>query len=99
MAGVGPDGLNRLPGDAEDHERDGQADERVAEPEAGRDRPRAGDDGERDEPVGTGMVAVGDQRGAVEAAAAAEADLRRELVADEADRARSGEDAEVLERL
>ena len=43
------------------------------------------------------MVSVRDECGALEAAAAAEADLRGDLVADEADRAGCGEHPEVRE--
>jgi hypothetical protein len=98
-ARVVADGLEGLPGDAQDHQRDGEADERVADVAADGDDDRAGDDGEADEPVRAGVVAVGDQGGAVEVAPGTEADLRGDLVADEADDAGGGERPEVVDRL
>ncbi len=58
-----------MPGDLEDHEGDREPDQRVGDLEADRDDDRAGDDAEADESVGAGVVAVGDERGAVQAAA------------------------------
>ena len=64
---------------------------------AERDGDGAGDHGERDVGVGAGVIAVGDQRGAVEAAAGAGADLRGEPVAGEPDRPGGGERAEMVD--
>ena len=67
----------RLPGvprDAQDHDRDREADQRIGDLEAERDDGGAGDDGQADVRVGAGVVAVGDQRGAVEPAARARTD-------------------------
>ncbi len=58
-----------MPGDPEDHEGDREPDQRVGDLEADRDDDRAGDDAEADGSVGAGVVAVGDERGAVQAAA------------------------------
>ena len=55
---------------------------------AERDRGGAGDDGEADVGVGAGVVAVGDQRRAVEPAAGPGADVGRDPVAGEADQPR-----------
>jgi hypothetical protein len=91
VAVIGADRLEGLPGDAQDHERDCEADERVGDLEAERDGGRGGDDGEGDVAVGTGVVAVGDERGAAELASGAQADLSGDLVADEPDGAGGGE--------
>ncbi len=94
----GADRLPGLPGDAQDDEGDREADQGVAEVEAEADDDRAANDSERDEAVRTSVVAVGNEGGAIEALAGAEADQGGELVADEADRA-SGECGEIGERL
>src|ERR1035437_4930372 len=57
----------RLPADAQDDERDGQADKRVGDGGADGDNDRRGDDRQRDVGVRASVVAVGDERGAVEA--------------------------------
>jgi hypothetical protein len=90
---VGTDGLPALPGDAQDHQRDRQAHDRIQDGGADRDGCRAGDHRQADVGVGAGVVAVGDQRSAVQAPACARADLRREDVAEEPDRAGNGQDA------
>ncbi len=59
----------RLLEDDEDDRGDEQPDERVGERVAGRDAERAGDDGQRGQPVGPGVVAVGDERGRADRAA------------------------------
>src|SRR5216117_3004282 len=59
------DRLPRLPGDSQDHERDAEADERIADVEAERHDHCARDDRQADEGVDPRVVAVGDQRGAV----------------------------------
>src|ERR1039458_3900609 len=57
----------RLPADAQDDERDGQADKRVGDGGADGDNDRRGNDRQRDVGVRASVVAVGDERGAVEA--------------------------------
>jgi len=52
----------RLPRDPQDHDGDGEADERIGDLEPGGQRRGGGDDGERDVGVGAGVVAVSDQR-------------------------------------
>src|SRR4029077_19924438 len=61
-AGIGPDGEIGLPGAA--HGEDGyeHADQRIRQRGAEGDEDRAGDNGEADDPVGAGVVAVGYQR-------------------------------------
>ena len=67
--------------------------------DAERDDGGAGDDGEGDVGVGAGVVAVGDEGGAVEAVAGAGADDGCEPVAGEADRSGGGERGEVVDVL
>ena len=88
-----------VPGDLQDDEGDREADDRVGDLRAERDDDRAGDDAERDEAVDAGVVAVGDQRRAVEPATAAQPHLGGDLVAEEADHAGGGEHPEVREVL
>src|SRR5215218_3415609 len=88
----------RLPRDAHDHERDRQTDQRVRDVETQRDHRGAFDHSEAHEGVGAGVVSVSDQRRAVEPMAGARADLRRDPVAGEPDRAREGERAEPVRR-
>ena len=66
-------------------------------PSATSDRRR--DDGEADEAVGAGVIAVGDQRGALQPPAGAQADHRGDLVADEPDRAGDAERQQVVDVL
>jgi hypothetical protein len=82
---VAGDRAPQVPSDAQDHDRDRQADQGVGDVEAERDDDRARDDREADEPVNASVVSVGDERGTVEAGAGAQAHLGRDLVADEAD--------------
>ena len=65
--------------------------------EAEGDEHGAQDDAEGDEAVDARVVAVGDERGAVKAAAGAQPDLRGHLVTQKADRPGRGEPAEVRE--
>jgi hypothetical protein len=87
-----------LPGDAQDDQGDAQADERVGDRGADGDNDRRGDDRERHLGVGGGVVAVGDERGAVEPVAGALADLRGREVAQVADGASGGEHPQVRRR-
>ncbi len=66
-----PDGVPGLPGDAQDHECDHQADHRVGDVEAERDDGSTGQHAEADEPVDARVLAVGDERRALQAAAGA----------------------------
>lgn len=81
----GADGTPALPGNAEDDQRDCQADDRVGDRQTQSNHAGTEKHAEGNEAVDTGVVAVGDQSGAVEAMAGAGADLRGYLVADEAD--------------
>ena len=58
----------RLPGDAEDHRRDGESDQRVGHVESERDHHGTENDSETDVGVGAGVVAVGHEGGAVRVA-------------------------------
>ena len=84
-----------VPGDLEDHERDDEADERVADRGSEGDDDRARDDPEGDEAIGPSMVAVGNQRGARETATCAESHLGRKLVSGESDHAGRGKHPQV----
>ena len=77
----------------------GQADEGVGDLGAERDDDRAGDDRQAHEAIGPGVIAVGDQGGAVQAAAGAQADERGGLVAEEADGAGDAERQQVVDVL
>src|SRR6478735_5397658 len=77
-----------LPRDPQDDERDHEADDRVGGGQAERDDDRAGHHREADEPVRARVVAVGDERRALEPPSGAEADRGRPLVAEEADDSR-----------
>ena len=94
-----PHGSPGVPGDAQDDERDGEADQRIGglKPES-HDR-CARDDGERDVGIRAGVVAVGDQRRAGESPAGAGADHRREPVPPESESAGDRERAEVFDVL
>lgn len=70
----------------QDHERDQRTDDRVADRRSQRDHDRARDNAEGDEPVDTGVVAVGDQGRAGEPPPRPQAHVRGQLVADEPDR-------------
>jgi hypothetical protein len=72
LAGVGcGDRLPAFPGDAEDDERDEEADDRVGEFESECDDGGAGEDAETDEAVDPGVVTVGYKGGALQVAAGA----------------------------
>ena len=79
------DGPPRLPGDAENHGGDGEADQRVRPLETNRDDRGGSDDAEGDVSVHVCVVSIGDECGAVESPAGTEANTGREFVADEAD--------------
>ena len=92
-------GAPGLPRDAQDDERDREADERVSDVQAERHDGGGRDDRQRDVGVGAGVFAVGDERGAVEPPAGAVCEMMRgDPVAGEADRAGGGERAEVRRR-
>jgi hypothetical protein len=79
--------------------RDDEPDDRVGDLEADGDEDGGCEDGEADESVRAGVVAVGDERWAVEAAAGAEADDGGEFVVGEADGADDRECDQVLDVL
>ena len=89
---VAANGVPRLPGDAEDDERDQEADDRVRDLRAERDERGRQDDAERDEAVDARVVPVGGHRGACEAAPGRQAHVGGELVPGEADRAGGAQD-------
>src|SRR5262249_11421687 len=80
------------------YERDDQADERIGARQAETDEGGAGEDAKGDESVHAGMLAVGDEGGALQAVSGADADLGGDLVADEADDPGRSEQPQVRER-
>ena len=78
----------RLPDDAEDGDRDEKTDDRVGQRKAEPHTKRTQNHGQTGQPVCAGVIAVGDQRGAVHLATDLDAEDRDRLVADEADHAR-----------
>ena len=72
-----------LPGDVQDEGCDEQADDGIGNRGAERNGARAQDHAGADDRVAAGVVAVGDQRRAVQAAAAAEPDPGGDCVADD----------------
>jgi hypothetical protein len=89
----------RSPGDLEDHKRDNEADDRIADRYAEGNDDRAGDDSEGDEAVRASVVAVGDQRRTGETTTCTKANLGGDLVPDEPNRAGGGERPEMSEVL
>ena len=96
---IAPHRVPRLPGDPQDEDRDGEADDGVGARNADRHRAGGSNDAERDEAVDPRVVAVGDERRAVEASTGAEAHVRGRLVAEEADGPGDRECGEVFEWL
>jgi hypothetical protein len=88
-----------VPGDLEYHQSDDQADDRVTAREAKGDDDRARNDGERDESIDAGVVAVGDEGGTRKTPSRSQPHLRGDLVADKADRPSGGEHRQVGELL
>jgi hypothetical protein len=86
---ISADGAPGLEGDPQDQGGDREADERVGDLDAEGDRSGGRDDSEGHESVDAGVMAVCGEGGALEPGAAAQPDLGRDLVADEADQ--SGE--------
>jgi hypothetical protein len=84
---AGADRLPGIPGDADDDEGDREPDQRVGDVQTDRDDERAQGDAEADEAVGAGVIAVRDERRAVQPAAGAQADVGVDLIADEPNRA------------
>ena len=89
----------RLLEDDEDDRGDEEPDERVRERVAGGDAERPSDDRERGQPVGPGVVPVGDERGRADRAADPDPVERDGLVADEADEPGGEDDRDVRHRL
>jgi hypothetical protein len=87
-----------LPGNAQDHERDYQADHRIGDVQTERDDGSTGQHAETDEPVDARVLTVGDKRWALQAATGPKTHLGRELVPQEADHAGGGEQPQVRER-
>jgi hypothetical protein len=90
------DGPPRLPGDAEDDAADEEADQRVSGWESGGDQSRARYHAEADVGVGSGVVAVGHESGAVEPLPRSQSDPCGEPIADEADRPRGRQTEELV---
>src|SRR5579859_8306237 len=74
-----------LPGDAEDHERDHETDYRIGDVEAESDDRSARENAEADKAVDPSVIAVGDERRALEAAPGPQPNLSGNLVPDETD--------------
>jgi alpha-ribazole phosphatase/probable phosphoglycerate mutase len=83
----------------QDRHRDEQPDDRVGQRETGQHADRPRHDGQRGEPVRTGVQAVRDQRGRPDPAADPDPVARDELVAGEADQAGDDDDADVRDGL
>ena len=99
LAGVGADGVERLPGDPQDHDGHDQADDRVSDLQPERDDRGAEHDRQADQPVSPGVIAVGDQRRALQPLPGTQPDERGSLVTDEPDRAGGGERPQVRESM
>jgi hypothetical protein len=97
------DGVHQPPvdlaGRLAQHRRDGdgdeQADDRVGPVPADRDAARPDQHGQRGQPVGAGMQAVGDQRRRADLAPGANPVPGRQLVAREADERRDGDHGQI----
>ncbi len=88
-----------LPDDAEDGYRDEQANDRVGEGEAGPHAYRPDDNGKARQPVGACMVAVGNQRCALDFAADADAKNRHHFVAEKTDDTSNAHPEQLRNRL
>ena len=99
MIVVGVNGSPRLPRDAQDHGGYREADDGIRRLQAESCDGGGDDDGERYEPVDTGVLAVGNEGGAVESISGPEPDASGQLVSEKADDARDGERPEVAEML
>jgi len=75
----------RLPGNAQDHDRDAESDDGVGPRESEGHNRRRGDDGQRDVCIGARVVAIGDEGGAVESVSCTRADYRRREVPEVSD--------------
>src|SRR6185437_12248536 len=91
-------GVAALEGDAQDHDGHAQADEGIEDRGPRRNGEGAGNDGERDVCVDAGMIAVCDQRGAVEPASGAAAYQRGKPVTGETDCSSEREREQVARR-
>jgi hypothetical protein len=89
----------RLPGDVEDDTGDHDRDHRIGQGQPKCDQDSSQQYAQADEAVGTGVIAVRNERRAVQPASRAEPDLRGDLVAGEADAARDAERQEVVRRI
>ena len=96
---VAADRPPRLPRDAQDDERDGQPDERVGDRDAEGDDRGGRDDAERHVGVRAGVVAVGDEGGAVQPASGSQADEGRDPIARVPDRAGEGQRPQMVGRV
>src|SRR4029077_17307751 len=92
-------GFRRLPDDTKDCRGDSKADEGIRERVTHPHTKRAKDNCQAGEPISTRMVAVGDQRRAVNLLSDANAKPRHGLVAQKADNASSGKPAELHDRV
>src|SRR6266511_881548 len=94
----GADRVPAIPRDAQDDERDDEPDDRVCNLESERDDRGRGDDTKADEPVHTGMLAVGDERGTSEPISGTKANLCCDLISDEPDHTSKGKKPQVRQR-
>jgi hypothetical protein len=92
------DVAGRLPAHGEDGGRDGQPDHGVGPGPAERHPARPGQHGQRGEPVGAGVPAVGDQRGGADPAPGPDPVAGHQLVAREAEDGRDGHGGQVGDR-
>ena len=84
-----------IPGDPEDHDRDQQTDDRVANLPAESNEGRTHDDSQGDEAVHAGMLSVSNEGGAAQSLARVQTDTRGQFVAQEADEAGSGKRPQI----
>ena len=96
---AGPDRPPRLPGDSQDHGGDPEPDQRIEDLGAESDRDGAGDHRQADVGVGAGVVAVGDQRRALELAPSPRADMGGGEIAEVADQSRRSQRDQVIDVL
>jgi len=94
-------GVPTLPGDVEDQPGDDEPDDGIGDRRTQRHDERAQDHTRAHDPVATGMIAVGDQSGAMQASPAVQADARGDPVSQDADHAGEAECQQVCwgERL
>src|SRR5829696_4151456 len=88
-----------IPADLEDHDRDQQTDDRVANLPAESHEGRARDDAQGDETVHAGMLSVGNEGGTAHALARVQTHTCSQFVAQEADESGSGKRPQMRKLL